>query len=253
MKTVLITGTTSGIGYELSKIYAKKKYHLILVSRSREKLLKQKEELLTMDNKVDIISFDLGKDNAADKVYQEVVKNHWHVDILINNAGFNEAGFFMETSRHKEQEMIALHVQFTTDMMKIFLPSMKEVGYGKILNIGSTGSYIASPKDAVYAATKAYNLHLSKALHAELKGTGISITTLCPGSTRTEFAKKANMNETLLFKIFVMSADKVARIGYKALQKRKSIVIPGLYNKVLVLSSKILPYSFIGWMTKKML
>lgn len=253
MKTVLITGTTSGIGYSLSEMFARKEYHVILVSRNADKLMAQKETLQDNQNRIDTIECNLEQPDAAEIIYQAVTQNGWSVDTLVNNAGFNEAGLFVETDTVKEQEMITLHITFVTNMMKLFIPDMVQAGSGNILNIGSTGSYIACPKDAVYAATKAYVLHLSRAVNSELKGTGVSVTTLCPGSTRTEFAKKANLENTLLFKLFVMSPDKVALAGFNAMKKGKAIVIPGLYNKLLVVSSRLLPYPLISWMTKRML
>lgn len=137
--------------------------------------------------------------------------------------------------------------------MKLFLPAMVKNEGGKILNIGSTGSYTPCPYDSVYAATKSYLLSVSRALNEELKNTGVSITTLCPGSTKTEFARKANMENTLLFKMFVMSADKVAAIGYHALMRKKPVVIAGVFNKILVFSSMLLPDKIVNYMTEKML
>ncbi|EAD9709844.1 SDR family oxidoreductase [Listeria monocytogenes] len=253
MRTVLITGTTSGIGYALSELFAKKECHVILVSRNAMKLSAQKQKLENGNNRIDTITCDLEQTNAAEIIYKSIKQNGWQVDILVNNAGFNEAGLFSETDATCEQGMINLHINFVTDMMKLFIPEMIQNSHGHILNVGSTGSYIACPKDAVYAASKAYILHLSKAVHAELKGTGVTVTTLCPGSTRTEFAHKAKIEHTLLFKIFVMSPHKVALSGLRAMEKGKPVIIPGLYNKILVLCSRLLPYSFIGWMTKKML
>ena len=149
--------------------------------------------------------------------------------------------------------MIQLHIVFTTEMIKLFLPKMLENHYGHILNLGSTGSYMPCPYDAVYVATKAYILSMSKGLNAELKGTGASITVLCQGSTKIEFAHKAGMENTLLFKLFVMKPETGAHIGYSALIKIKGAVTPGLYNKLLVLSSKILPASIVSYSTKLML
>lgn len=149
--------------------------------------------------------------------------------------------------------MIHLHIIFITQMMKLFLPTMVKNNVGKILNVGSTGSYLPCPYDSVYSATKAYLLSVSTAINAELRHTNVSVITLCPGSTQTEFAKKANMENTLLFKHFVMSADKVANIGYKALKKRKTVVIAGAYNKLLVFFSFILPNKIVNYLSRKML
>lgn len=196
---------------------------------------------------------ELEKPGAANFVYQQTVDLDVQISLLINNAGFNEYGHFLNTDRTKEIDMINLHTVFPTEMMKLFLPDMVQRKNGQVLNVGSTGSFMPCPYDAVYAATKSYILSVSKAIGAELKGTGVTITTLCPGSTKTEFAKKAGMEDTLLFKLFVMQSESVARIGYKALMKGKATVISGIYNKMLVLSSYLLPNTFINYLTKKML
>lgn len=253
-ETALITGCTSGIGKAFVHLLAKEGYDLILVSRNAEKL----EELaksLTYDYgiKTHSIACDLKKAGAAAQVYQRTKNLKLQVQLLINNAGFNEFGPFLETDPAKELDMMHLHMIFTTQMMKLFLPPMVAHRSGRILNVGSTGSYIACPYDAVYAATKAYILSLSKGIRAELKGTGVSVTVLCPGSTKTGFAGKAGMEDTLLFKRFVMNPERVARIGYRALMKRKESVIAGLYNKLLVFSSYLLPNAFVNFLSKKML
>ena len=253
-KTALITGSTSGIGKAFADKLASEGYNLILVSRDLQKLSEQAKAFAAQrDIKVEYIAFDLIESGAAQKVFDTVHKLGLSVDILINNAGFNEADCFLNTDINKELGMIELHIRFTTQLIKLFLPQMVEQGYGKILNVGSTGSYIACPNDAVYAATKAYILHFSNALYYELKGTGVSVTTLCPGSTKTEFAKKANMESTLLFKIFIMGANKVADIGYKVLLKNKRVIVPGIYNKLLIASAKFLPIGLISYITKFML
>lgn len=253
-KTALITGTTSGIGEAFAEKLAFKKYNLVLVSRNNAKLTEQARYLSARYNvRVNIIPVDMLQHHAANKIFSAVQDLGLTIHVLINNAGFNEYGCFLNTSLHNEINMIQLHAVRTTELMKLFLPLMVNNQHGYILNVGSTGSFMACPHDAVYAATKAYILSLSKGINSELKGSGVSITTLCPGSTNTQFARKAGMENTLLFRWFVMSPDSVAHIGYKALIKRKETVIAGLYNKILVLSSKILPSGLISKCTKYML
>ena len=171
------------------------------------------------------------------------------IDYLVNNAGFNEAGKFLDTDINKEIGMIQLHITFVTELTKLILSDMAQRNCGKVLFIGSTGSFMPCPMDAVYAATKAYTLFFSKAIQAEMKGTGITITALCPGATQTRFALKAGIQETLLFKLFVMKPEKVARAGYKSMMKGQAKHIPGLYNKLLVISSKIVPAAIINYLT----
>lgn len=250
----LITGSTSGIGAAFATLLAKEKYQLVLVARNEDKLKKQAKKLKRLHG-VDarFISCDLTRPQAADVVYQQTKNMNVQIHALINNAGFNEFGSFLTTDKAKELEMIQLHTIFPTEMMKLFLPNMLKNKAGKILNVGSTGSIIPCPYDAVYAATKAYLFSVSKAIGSELKDSGVTITTLCPGSTETAFAKKAGMQETLLFKLFVMKPETVASIGYQAMIKGKATVVSGLYNKVLVRSSYLLPDRLINYLVKKML
>lgn len=250
----LITGSTSGIGAAFATLLAKENYQLVLVGRNEDKLTKQANELKRLYGvAARSITCDLSEPQAADVVYQQTKKMNIQINTVINNAGFNEYGSFLTTDRVKELKMIQLHTIFPTEMMKLFLPDMMQNEDGKILNVGSTGSIIPCPYDAVYAATKAYLLSVSKAIGSELKDSGVTITTLCPGSTETAFAKKAGMEETLLFKLFVMKPEIVASIGYQAMIKGKTTVVSGLYNKMLVLSSCLLPDRLINYLIMKML
>lgn len=252
-KIALITGCTSGIGKSFANLFAQKGYYLVLVSRDVEKLNMQTKQIIEEYGiKVYTIACDLTQKNAANEVYNEIKRIGVQVHILINNAGFNECGSFLDTSIEKEIEMMQLHMIFTTQLMKLLLPQMVEEKSGHILNVGSTGSYMSCPYNAVYAATKAYILSMSKGIASELKNTGVSITTLCPGATKTEFATKAGIENSLLFKLFVMSPDKVASIGYKALIKGKMTVIAGIYNKLLVFAACILPKEVVNYICKKM-
>lgn len=255
MDTVLITGTTSGIGKALTEKFADAGNNIILVSRNQSKLQQQQIDLQSRYHvSVEYISCDLAEINAADLIVEKIDSMGLTVDILVNNAGFNEAGYFTNTSLSKELDMIQVHIKALTTLTKLLLPRMIERKYGRILNIGSTGSYMPCPCDAVYAATKSYVLSFSNGLYQELKGTGVTVTCLCPGATSTLFANKADIDNTLLFKLFVMQPETVATIGYKNLLRGKRTVTAGLYNKLLVLSAKLLPVSIINpiaqWMVK---
>ena len=256
MDTVLITGTTSGIGAAFAEKFAREGNNLILVSRNADKLRRQQADLQSRYHvSIECISCDLAEDGAAELITEKIRQLGLLVDVLINNAGFNEAGYFTDTHLSKELNMIQVHVKGLTALTKLFLPGMIERGYGRILNVGSTGAYMPCPCDTVYAATKAYVLSFSNGLYQELKGTGVTVTCLCPGATKTLFAGKANIENTLLFKLFVMQPEDVASIGYKSLMKGKRTTTAGLYNKLLVFFSKLLPVSVINpivqWMFKE--
>ena len=255
MDTVLITGTTSGIGKAFAEKFASTGNNLVLVSRNKDKLHHQQIDLQSRYQvSVEYISCDLAEVGAVEMIMEKIRSWCLSIDVLVNNAGFNEAGRFTNTSLSNELDMIQVHIKALTALTKSFLPGMIERGYGRILNIGSTGSYMPCPYDAVYAATKAYVLSFSNGLYQELKGTGVTVTCLCPGATQTLFAEKANINDTLLFKFFVMQPEAVATIGYNNLQRGRRAVTAGLYNKLLVLSAKLLPVSIINpiaqWMVR---
>lgn len=241
-KTVLITGTTSGIGYELSNVFASQGVNQVLVSRNEQKLKAQAEALQSEYGiSVHTVMKDLSEPGAPAEIYAEIRRMGIHVDILVNNAGFNESGPFSETSLEMELAMLQVHVASLTHMTKLFLPGMLKKKFGKILNLGSTGSFTPCPLDAVYCASKAYVLSFSNAIRAELSGTGVTVSTLCPGATNTEFARKANMESTLLFKKSVMEPKQVAEIAYRGLVKNKKTIIPGFSNRALVSSIPFTP------------
>jgi short-subunit dehydrogenase len=146
--------------------------------------------------------------------------------------------------------MIQLHIETSTHLIKLFLPDMIRRKFGKILNIGSTGSFVPGPFNAVYCASKNYILSLSEAIAAELNGTGVTVTALCPGGTKTEFAERANVKNSSgnLFKS--MEAEKAAKIGYKALLKGKRVAIPGLLNKLQIFSIRFIPRILVSKLVK---
>ena len=254
MENVLITGTTSGFGKAFAEKFASMGNNIILVSRDIQKLKKQQ---LYLQNQyhvtVNFVAYDLTKEDAADLVMEQIDNWNIPIDFLVNNAGFNEFGLFSQTDISKEIKMIDLHIRFITQLTKHILSIMEKNNYGHILNIGSTGSFIPSPSDAVYSATKAYIMSFSNALYGEYRNTGIKITLLCPGATETEFARKANIEQTLLFKFAVMKPDKVVKIAYPKIIKGKRLIIPGLYNKFLIFFSKIMPVDITNKLTMIMM
>lgn len=254
MGNVLITGTTSGIGKAFAEKFASMGNNIILVSRGRQKLEQQQ---LYLQNRyhvtVNYIAYDLAKEDAADLVMEQIDNWNISIDFLINNAGFNECGLFSKTDINKEIKMIDLHIRFITQLTKRILTIMEQNDYGHIVNVGSTGSFIPSPSDAVYSATKAYIMSFSNALYGEYRNTGIKISLLCPGATETEFARKANIEQTLLFKFAVMKPDQLVKIAYPKIVKGKRLIIPGLYNKFLIFCSKILPIDITNKLTMIMM
>jgi short-subunit dehydrogenase len=242
MDYALITGASSGIGNALARIFAEAKYNLILVARREDRLKHLAEELEDdYEVKAHVLSRDLSKPQSVKEIYEWVKKNDLRVDILVNNAGFVVYGKISDTPWDDEHKMMQLHMHASTHLIKLFLPDMLKTKSGKILNIGSTGSFVPGPNAAFYCATKSFMLSLSEAIGEELRGTGVTVTTLCPGGTKTEFAEKAIRKNGSTAKSKGMEAEKVARIAYRSLFRGRRVVVPGLLNKLQVLAIRFLP------------
>lgn len=246
-RTVLITGASSGIGYELAKIFARNGFDLVLVARSELKLVNTALEFQQQYSIRAIpLSKDLSEPNAANDLYELLKAQGIAVDILVNNAGFGAFGPFIQTSWEEEQKMIQVNMTLLTELSKLFAADMVKRRFGKILNVASTAAFQPGPLMAVYYATKAYVLSFSEALANELQGTGVTVSCLCPGPTDTEFNKRANISASKLVNSNMrMEAGPVARIGYKGLMRGKRLIIPGMKNKMFVQAVRFLPRQMI--------
>lgn len=240
-KYVLITGASSGIGYELAKLFSNDGYNLILVARSLNNLKKVKEELSTKDIDIRVIDLDLSKAEECDKLISFVEANNLSVEILVNNAGVGSFGNFSDISWKEEEALIDLNIKALTKLTKYFLTKFISKKSGGILNVASTAAFAAGPKMATYYASKAYVLNLTEAIYEEVNGLGIRISCLCPGPVKTAFQSKAGIEKSKKAKKYLMEAEEVARIAYKDFKKGKVIIIPGFKNKLLVLGNKFLP------------
>jgi short-subunit dehydrogenase len=246
---VLITGASTGIGYEMAKVFARKSYNLVLIARSEERLIKMADEFSAAYGiHTVVIVKDLALMNSAAEVFQEIQKLNLKVEILINNAGFGNIGFFHETAFQRELEMIQLNITTLTQLTKLFAQTMVQNKHGKILNVASTGSYQPGPLFAVYYATKAYVLSFSEAIANELKPFGVSVSILCPGATKSEFAKNAGKVTAKS----AMEARSVAEIAYRGLMKKKTVIIPGIYNKIFIFATRILPRNISANLIRRM-
>ncbi len=224
----LVTGASSGIGRALALRLARGGYDLVLVSRDEKRL---KEVAAEAGVSCRIVTEDLSKPGAAQRIAAPV-------DVLVNNAGFGLHGDFSQTDLAQEQAMIQTHVVALVELTKLVLPGMLERGKGRILNVGSVYSYGPAPHQAIYGATKAFLLSFSNALYGELAGTGVTVTALLPGLTRTEFHERAGIGAK---RLKGMSAEDVAEAGVAAMLAGKPVVITGFPNKVYVLLYRLLP------------
>ena len=239
----LITGATSGIGYELCKLFAADGYNVVLVARSEERLQQVAKEITDKHN---VVVFPLAKNlfkrEAAEEIYDELKQSNIHVTALVNDAGQGEYGFFTETDLDREIDIIQLNIISLVSLTKYFLKDMVAREEGKILNVASLVANYPSPLLAVYAASKAFVLSFTEALVNELKDTNITITALQPGVTDTDFFYKAGEDETTHYQEMELSDPaKVAVDGYRALMKGKDKVVSGTKNKIQSLMSKLMP------------
>jgi uncharacterized protein len=241
-QTALITGASIGIGLELSKLLAADGYRLALVSRDEPKLnaaAKMLREIGSPD--VRVLANDLSHPGASDRIFAE----SGDVDILINNAGFGVHGLLAQTDAQKHLDLLQVNITALTHLTRLFLPGMITRGRGRIMNLASVAAFAAGPLMSTYYASKAYVVSFSLAVSEECRGTGVTVTAVCPGATRTEFFTRAGIADSGL-NAQMMSAETVARIGYRAMLRGRPLVVTGWANKLLVESLRLAPRTFVA-------
>lgn len=252
-QTALITGASGGIGLELAKEFAKDGYNLVLVARSKDKLESIAADFAKQYNiSATVIAKDLSKASAPDELYNELKTQGIQIDALVNNAGFATYGKFVEIPLEKELQEMQLNMVTLTHLTKLFAKDMVARKNGKIMNIASTAAFQPGPLMAVYYATKSYVLFLSEALANEFKGTGVTVTVLCPGPTESGFQERAAMQESKLVQGNLMKADDVAAQGYAALKRGQAVIIPGFKNQMLALSPRFMPRGMVTGIVRGM-
>lgn len=234
-QTVLITGATSGIGFELARNFAQQSFHLVLVARNAEDL-EETARLMAREGaaEVTIIPADLSEPDAAQNVYNQTKLMGIEVDMLVNNAGTGEYGFFAETDMLREMAIIQLNLISLVQLTKLYMQHMVGKRSGKILQVASLSSYQPTPKLAVYAASKSFVLSFSDAVANELKGTGVTMTALIPSATATNFFRRAGMQHTRVALNDLEDPAFVAQIGFEAMMRGDAhAVVPGVKMQIL--------------------
>jgi hypothetical protein len=244
-ETALITGASGGIGLELARVFAAHGFDLILVARRESEL----EVLAGRCRKqhgarVHLLPMDLLVPDAPAKLVQELEAEGLDVDVLVNNAGLMDMGGFADIGVDRHERLLQLNVVVLTSLTRRLLPAMIERGHGRILNVASTSSFQPVPSMALYAASKAFVLSLSESLSEELKETGVTVTALCPGVTKTEMYDRAKEQHAMARNVpglFLSDVEDVAREGFEACVAGRAAVVPGLPNRLLASAVQLYP------------
>jgi short-subunit dehydrogenase len=249
----VVTGASSGIGAEFARRLAADGHDLVLVARSYSRLERLAHELRQSHGiRAEVLAVDLTLPSAVQRIADALGDRLQDVSILINNAGFGLSGAFSNQSERDLVELMQLNMTTLVQLCRRILPGMLARRTGRILNVSSTAAFQPGPGFAVYCATKSFVLSFSEALAFEVSGTGVTVTCLAPGPVETEFASRATMHESPLFRWGKMSVRQCVDAGYRALQKGKRLKIPGLFNHMLAfgtrLSSRRLTTSLASWM-----
>lgn len=242
----LVTGASAGIGKELARRFARGGHDLVLTARRADELRALADELRPAGVAAHVFPADLSDPATPRRLFDEIATAGLTIDVLVNNAGVGVYGPFADASPDRLLAMLRVNVLALTELARLFLPGMVSRGRGRVLNVASTAAFQPGPLMAGYYATKAYVLSLSEALAHELRGTGVTVTCLCPGPTRTEFGAAAAMDGSRLFDSpNVMDAAPVADAGYRATMRGRRVVIPGLWNRLGAFATRFVPRSLL--------
>lgn len=249
--TALVTGASSGIGYEASLLLARQGRNLFLVGRNRSALNALAGRVRDESGvSAEVFPKDLSINTAPDDIFAELERRQLVIDILVNNAGFAMQGAYQNNDIATLLDMIQVNITAVTHLTRLILPGMIRRGRGKILNIASVGAFMPGPLMAAYFASKAYVLSLSEALANELQGTGVTITALCPGPTRSKFAARAGLTDTRAFRGTLLDPASVAQAGVDAMFKGKSVVIAGLKHRMQLLPTPLVPRRVLAYFAR---
>jgi uncharacterized protein len=239
--TCVVTGASSGIGTELARALTGRGYGVTLVARREDRLRELAAEL---GPDAHVHACDVTDANARKGLAEALDARGMSVAVVVNNAGFSTSGPVVRGDRDRELDMVRTNVEAVVDFCALFLPAMAERGTGGVLNVASTASFQPIPMQAGYAATKAFVLSFTESLHAELAGTGVNVTALCPGPVKTEFVDVAEIPDADRMPGFMWAnAAEVAEAGVKGLERGKRVVIPGVLNRAGAIGGQHAPRS----------
>jgi short-subunit dehydrogenase len=240
----LVTGASGGIGADLARELARHGHDLVLTARGVEAMEGLAGELRALGSTVTVIGADLGETGAAAALVAQLNERGLAIDVLINNAGLGAATRFASGDAVRMTEMLQVNIVALTELTRALLPGMIARRRGRIMMVASVAAFQPGPRMAVYFATKAYVLSLGEALAYELRNTGVTVTTLCPGATATNFFNAAGADHSLMAKKLrrMMRSADVAAIGYRALAAGRRVVITGAVNRIMSLAGRYAPH-----------
>ncbi|GGF15480.1 SDR family NAD(P)-dependent oxidoreductase [Hymenobacter cavernae] len=241
-QTALITGASSGIGYELAKLFAQNGINMVLVAR-RKSLLEKLKQDFEQQYQVEVVCLDLDLSilGQAQALYDACKAQNLQIDYLVNNAGYGAYGPVQQADPAGYENMLSLNIITLTTLTTLFVKEMVQRRFGRILNVGSLAAFQSLPNLATYGASKTYVMHFTEGLHAELKGTGVTATVLNPGVTKTGFIERADLGRASAAQGTLLTASAVARAGYRAMMRGKLNVVPGWKNRLLAFTAGITP------------
>jgi short-subunit dehydrogenase len=249
----LVTGASMGLGAEFARLLASEGYDVVLTARSGELLGTLKKEVENLHGiEAHVVVADLADPRAPSAIYDHLRNAGIEIEVLVNNAGFGMYGKFSESSLSTELEMIQVNIIALMHLTKLFVNDMVKRRHGRIVNVASTAAFQAGPMQSVYYASKAFVLSFSEAIGNELKGTGVTVTALCPGPTPTGFQERANVGKLKGLRMMMrVSPEAVVRAGYNGMKHGRPVVIPGALNNVHVFLLRLVPRRLVTNVVRK--
>ena len=253
-KAALVTGATRGIGYELSKLFARDGYDLVINARHIEDLEEVAAEFeASFGISVHPVARDLSDPESPEAIFDDVQAESLEISVLVNNAGFGLRGAFAETDLETELRMMRVNMVALTHLTKLFLGGMVERESGAILNVASTAAYMPGPLMTVYYATKAFVLSFTEGLASELEGSGVGVTALCPGPTKSHFKKRAKQRRIWMrYLLWELEPERVAQAGFRAVKQGRRLAVSSLQDWLVIFFYRFVPRSLLAALVREL-
>jgi short-subunit dehydrogenase len=249
----LITGASMGLGAEFARVLASEGYDVVLTARNGERMATLKKEVENLHGgTAHVLVADLTDPRAPLAIHEHLRRSGIEVDVLVNNAGFGMYGKFHESDLQTELDMVQVNIIALMHLTKLFARDMVARRSGRIVNVASTAAFQPGPLQSVYYASKAFVLSFSEAIGNELRGTGVTVTALCPGPTPTGFQERANVGNLRGLRLLMrLSPETVVRAGYNGMKRGQPVVVPGVLNNILAFMVRLTPRSLVTHMVRR--